>query len=223
MTPIRCLPALAVLSLAQPAGAAIGIYDVDPAYRQEVYEILQEMLEVDPNVYGEVYGRVQLLPSGQILVDTPFAARQDEIGVLMAAIADSRPAETPTVSLRYWVLHGEPGGDDAADLPATLAAVIRELEAVHGELGISVLDAATVTGSSGRRATYHNDRWQISQLIHANGEQLNAQINVDAESQAIAVELALTRGQFLVLGGGTSHRFEMPGVQAVVVNWPEAD
>jgi hypothetical protein len=185
------------------------------------------MLEVDPDLYDGQNGRVKLLPSGQILVDTATDERQAEIAALMEAIASRAPAETPTVSLRYWVLRGLPGTDDAADLPAALDGVVRELEAVHGELGFSIVDAAVVTGQSGRSASYQNDQWDISQLAHANGDRLNAYISLEQEAQNVeqfvTVELNLTRGQFLVLGAGTSQSSDSTGVLAVIVNWPEGD
>lgn len=206
--------ALAALAAVAPARAAVQVYDVDPAYRQEVYEILRQMLNVD----GPRGGRVRLLPTGQILVDTIQDGRQEEVAAVLAAIENSEPGSTPTVTLRYWVLQGTPGADDAA-VPALLGDVVRELETVHGELGIRVVDTATVSGRAGREAFYANERIEIVHTAHASEETVNATIFFASENQELRVDVAMTPGEFVVLSSGTSQE----GVMAVIVNWPGFD
>jgi len=207
--------ALAALAAAAPAQAATQIYDVDPAYRQEVYEILRQMLNLEGSSLG---GRVQLLPTGQILVDTFEDARQADVEIVLAAIENSDPGRTPTVTLRYWVLEGTPAANDAA-VPALLGDVVRELETVHGELGIRVLDTAIVSGRAGREASFASERLEIVQVAHANEETVNATIHFASEQQELSVDVSMAPGEFVVLSSGTSEA----GVTAVIVNWPGSD
>ena len=60
MNPIRLLLAACALAVSAQAYSATRIYDVDPAYRQEVYEILSAMLDAE---FADFGGRVQLLPT----------------------------------------------------------------------------------------------------------------------------------------------------------------
>lgn len=214
----RILLAVAALAVGVEATAATQVYDVDPAYRQEVMQALRRMLDTGIQEFG---GSVSLLPTGQLLVDTYTDARQAEVAAVLAAIASSEPEETPTVTLRYWVLQGEPGQEDAAGLPGSLAGVIDELEAVHGDLGFSIVDAATVSSRSGQGGGFENDRWEIYQVANANGDRLNASIVVEHEFQELSVELSLSRGEFVVLGAGTSRQIGPGGAMAVIVNWPD--
>lgn len=220
MKPIRILLcALSLTAVVVPALASIRVYDVDPVYRQEVYNILTNLLNRETPTLS---GRVQLLPSGQIVVDTMTDERQAEVAAVLEAIANSEPEETPTVTLRYWVLLGVPDTADAPALPSTLDGVVAELEAVHGELGVRILDAATVSGRSGESAALQNDRWEIVQ--HANvggeGERLNARVEIEHELQELDANLSLTRGEFVVLGAGTSAQPVENGVLALIVSWP---
>jgi hypothetical protein len=231
MIPTRTVLAVLALSLASAAEASTQVYDVDPAYRQEVLHVLRTLLHETEQGFSNpnLYGRVELLPTGQIVVDTLTDERQAQVASVLDAIARSRPGATPTITLRYWALRGVPGGEDAPDLPAGLAGVARELEAVHGDLGIKIVDAATVTGQSGRPASFGNSqagdgRWQIVQVPNANANRLNASISIAHGMQELNVEVALTPGQFLVLGGGTTGGATDSGdVDAFVVNWPGAE
>lgn len=230
MTPTRTVLAVLALSLASAAEASTQIYDVDPAYRQEVLHVLRTLLhQTEPGFSNpNLYGRVELLPTGQIVVDTLTDERQAQIASVLDAIAKSQPDATPTITLRYWALRGVPGGEDAPGLPEGLARVARELEAVHGDLGIEIVDAATITGLSGQSASFDNSkggdgRWEIAQVANANADRLNARISIEHGLQGLDVEVALTRGEFLVLGGGTTGETGSGNVEAFVVNWPAAE
>lgn len=213
---VNCIVVVTLMAVAvvAPAQAATRVYDVDPAYRQEVYEALRQMLDLN----GSLGGRVQLLPTGQILVDTFEDGRQEEVAAVLAAIENSDPGSTPTVTLRYWVLQGTPGADDVA-VPALLADAVRELETVHGDLGIRILDTAIVSGRAGREAFYANERIEIMHTAHASEATVNATIFFASENQELHVDVSMTPGEFVVLSSGTSEQ----GVMAVIVNWPGFD
>lgn len=220
MNPSRLSLAACLLIIALPAQAGTALYDVHPAYRQEVVDILSDMLDSDHSDFG---GSARLLPTGQILVDTYSDARQEQVRAVLAAIADQEPEPTPTIQLRYWVLHGVSGESDASSLPSTLDGVIRELEDAHGDLGFEILDAATLSSRSGEVGVFENDRWEIVQQTFASGEQdrINATLTIEHELQELHIQLSLTRGEFVVLGAGTSAQIVEDGVLALVVNWPE--
>ena len=61
MTRFRLLAAALALLISSNAWADLKTYDVDPQYSQEIFAALREVLQ------GQ--GRVQQLPSGQILVN----------------------------------------------------------------------------------------------------------------------------------------------------------
>lgn len=213
----RSLLAVAVIAVSTEAAASAEIYDVDPAYRQEVLDALRRMLDSGNSAFG---GTVSLLPTGQLLVDTYTDERQAQVAAVLEAIANSEPDETPTVTLRYWVLHGAPGQQDDPDLPDTLDGVIEELKAVHGDLGFSILDAAMVSSRSGQSGGLENDHWEIYQEANANGDRLNASLVVNTEFQELSVELTLAKGEFVVLGAATSRQIVEGGAVALIVNWP---
>ena len=65
MTRLR-LPAVALaLSIASNAWADLKTYDIDPQYQQEIYTALRRVLDSGPPTFG----KVELLPSGQLLVN----------------------------------------------------------------------------------------------------------------------------------------------------------
>lgn len=218
MKAIPILLAVVVCVAASPATAEPAIYDVDPAYRDEVVSALRRMLSMETR---GLQGSVSVLPTGQLLVDTFSPERQAEVAAVLAAIASAEPEETPVVSLNFWVLHGVPGAGDASGLPSALADVTRELEAVYGEHGFEILDAATVSSGSGQGGVFESDRWTIVQEASVNGDRLNASIVIEHEFQTLTVELALDRGEYVVLGAGTSREIAENGMLAIVVNWPE--
>jgi len=117
------------------------------------------------------------------------------------------------------VLQGTPGGDNTGPLPGILNDVIRELESTYGDLGIEVLEAATVSGQSGGDAVMETQQLVVVQSVQANDDQLNASIVLETSFQELVVDVSMTRGQFLVLNSALSS----DGVIALIVNWPDAD
>jgi hypothetical protein len=242
MSAVRLLLTAAALSFSLPLSAATRIYDVDPVYRQEVYAVLTRLLEVPGD--SSRPGRVEILPNGQLVVDTVTDERQDEVAAILAAIARNRPAETPTITLRYWIL--DTAADTGTTPPPILAGVLGELVAVHGDREFRVVDAAVVTGRAGQRAYFESRPWIIAQTANMSGERLNADIYLehaapDKDKQVqvvpfgdvvvtpaerprqLQVQVSLTPGQFVVLGSGTTPAEGTEGVTALVVQWPGAE
>ena len=212
------IPAAALL-LTSTAWSATRVYDVDPAYRQEVVAALTRMFRSVPEGRSNLAGSVQLLPTGQILVDTVSDERQAEVAAVLEAIANAEPEPTPIVSLRYWVLEGVPGGDNTGNVPSQLNDAIRELESMYGELGIRVLESAMVSGRAGEQSMFESDTMELMQTAYVNGDQMNGNLMIETEYQELMVEVAIDRGDYLVLGSSNSGE----GVIALVVNWPETN
>ena len=241
MSAVRLLLATVALTFCLPLSAATRIYDVDPAYRQEVYAVLTRLLESPGDLSRS--GKVEILPNGQLVVDTVNEGRQDEVAAILETIARNRPAETPSVSLRYWLIGTATDGGTAP--PPILSGVLSELAAVHGAQTFRVLGAATVTGRAGQRAYFESTPWIITQTANLSGERLNAAIYVEHSGMAtlvpdqdfqdfqvagssrakrqLNVEVSFTPGQFLVLGSGMTPGTEGGAVSAIVVQWPEAE
>jgi hypothetical protein len=93
-----------MLLLSSNAWADLRTYDVDPQYRQELYSALRSIL--DPTgITMKAYGRVELLPSGQILVNaSPETLVQVE--AVLQAIRARPVTPTPRAALRYWAVLG---------------------------------------------------------------------------------------------------------------------
>jgi len=220
------IPQLIALSLAAiwtcQAQAEIEIYEIDAQYREEVVNLLNRLFnqDTDPNVYPDLYGSVELLPTGQILVDAS-ADRQAEITRVIAAIQRSSPTETPTISLRYWVVFGIPGQQDSATLPTALAEPLRELEAAQGPLGFTLLESAGVVSRAGEEGIMESERFEISQSVYPNGEKINAEVVIEHELQELVTQFSLARGEYLVLGDSAATNEDgTHGMLATIVHWP---
>lgn len=205
--------------------ADMRVYDVDASSRQEVLRVLKSLLssEVDPSRYPQLYGRVEMLPSGQIVIDAS-PERHAEITSLLEAIGRKGVAEAPPVMLVYWALVGVPGAEDSDNVPDVLAPVTRQLEARHGPLGFSVADAASIVSASGEPATVESDDWEVVQTVYPNQGRVNAEITIDHGAEELHVEVPLERGRYLVLGDSTTDLDDdKRGIIAFVVHWPEED
>ena len=113
MTRLRLSIATLLCLISSSAWADLRTYDVDFQYRNEVYEALRNLLAHYPGTMTTgSYGTVQLLPSGQILVNaTPETLEQ--VDQLLRAIRARPAAATPRVSLRYWAVLGTRGPNNA--------------------------------------------------------------------------------------------------------------
>jgi hypothetical protein len=250
MTRVR-LVFVALLCLASSSvWADLRTYDVDPQYSQEIFGALRELLEVAGQP-GVRYGRVELLPTGQILVNaTPETL--DEVEQLLRAIRARPPGSTPRVELRYWVVQGRGApvartGQDAETVspnfgppPAALNGVLDEIKRVHGDLAFQILATAAVVSESGQLGGVEGMPLTVYQRAHVQGDTLNAELKVQLSGVVpwdnsprqvgqLDVRTSLERGEFVVLGEGT-HRIPWPptyqggrsdGTLFYIVHWPE--
>jgi hypothetical protein len=223
------------------AWAELRTYDVDPQYSQEIFGALHEVLQGS--------ARVQLLPTGQILVNaTPETL--DEVEQLLRAIRAHPAGATPRVELRYWVVHGARAAANAtpnaqqtvvvntvpfaagAPPPAALNGVLTELRRFHGDLTFRVVGTAAVVSESGQHGGVEGVPLRVEQRAHVQGDTLNAQVAVrlvqpvtwDPRPQEVGeleVRTSLKRGEFVVLGESTQQSGGSDGTLFYIVHWPE--
>ena len=95
MTRFR-LPAVAALLLLfwNTAWADLRTFDVDPQYQQEVFAALKRILTPDQGLIPAVNGRVEQLPSGQILVNAD-AATLEQVELVLQTMRGRSAAATP--------------------------------------------------------------------------------------------------------------------------------
>jgi hypothetical protein len=208
---------LAVIALASlissNAWADLRTYDVDPQYQEEIFSALRAVLEPQGLL---PQGRVQMLPSGQILVNASPETLEQIEQVLQATRARSAVA-APRVELRYWGVLGMRAGDAAAadavgsPPPAALNDVLGQLRRLHGELTFRVIGSAAVATNSGQYGELEGATLSVEQTAHVQGDTLNAQISMQLIGIApppigvfnggeIDLRTTLRRGEFVVLG-----------------------
>jgi hypothetical protein len=231
------------LLLASTAWADLRTYDVDPQYQQEIYTALRRVLDSGPPTNG----KVELLPSGQILVNAS-AETLEQVEKVMQALR-SRPAPpAPRVELQYWAVLGTRpsaanaaaqrgpnvsvvGSRSPADLPAppdALNEVLAELIRVHGNLQFRVLGTTSLTTQSGQRGEIGGAPLRVEQTTFVQGDTLNARIEMMLTSATpdgpapnqVSVSTSLRRGEFIVLGQSELVGGGLDGPVFFIVHWP---
>jgi hypothetical protein len=234
MTRIRLAAASLALFIAGNAWADLRTFDVDPQYQQEIYSALVQLLQV-PDLTSR--GRVQVLPSGQILVNAD-PATLDQVEQVLKAIRANRVVAAPRAELRYWCVLGSRAAvasPPGAPVPSALGPVLAELERLHGDLNFRVLGAATLATESGQAGRIEGSTLDVEQTTFVQGESLNARIGMDLKSTGqfggardvmargeIRVQTTLRRGEFVVLGQSEVVGGGLDGPLFFIVYWPEA-
>lgn len=249
MTRFRRLPAVALaLLLSSNAWADLKTYDVDPQYQQEIFNALRSVLEPQGQLAA---GRVQLLPSGQILVNAD-AETLKQVEQVLQAVRTKSVAAAPRIALRYWGVFGAPSQSAAAKNvgsppPAALNDVLSELRRVHGEVAFRVIGTAAVTTNSGQFAAVTGTTLDVDQIAYVQGDTLNANIHMQLSGPAVTEvgsggenatvrivppvgnvqygDLRLTtmlkRGEFVVLGENHVQAGGTDGPVFYIVHWEE--
>ena len=241
MTRLR-LPAVALaLSIASNAWADLKTYDIDPQYQQEIYTALRRVLDTGPPTSG----KVELLPTGQLLVNASSETLQQVEQVMQALRSRPAPA-TPRVELQYWAVLGSRAGTanaaaprgpnvvgsrSPADLPAPPSAlndVLAELKRLHGDLQFRVLGTTSLTTQSGQRGEIGGSPLHVDQTTFMQGDTLNARIEMMLTSTTpegpppnqVIVGTSLRRGEFVVLGQSELVGGGLDGPVFFIVHWP---
>lgn len=227
------------LLLSAKASAELRAYDVDGQYRDEVFAALQDVLIDNPAAaVGEsAYGRVQRLPTGQILVDAA-PGTHGQIEAVLEAIRARGISAAPRATLHYWVVVGNRGGE-GGDTPPILGDVLREVERLHGDLAFRMLGTATLVTESGQPGQVEGIPLRVEQLAYVQAGTLRAEIQIEFvrprtrvselgneiptydKAAGIEVAASLQPGEFLVLGENTISSDELDGTLFYIVHWPE--
>jgi hypothetical protein len=237
------------LFLAANAAAELRTYDVDFKYQEEVYEALESILSVDPAIAsaaGLTYGRVQKLPTGQIVVDAAPETHR-EIEMVLEAVKARQTVAGPRITLRYWVVLGTsaaqpPPGDTP---PPILNDVLVELRRAHGDLTFRVLGAAALVTESGQDGEIASLPVAANQTVYVQGDTATAEIEliyIEPDSLlrmppaqaglpfatlpepyvgSINLNVTLKRGDFFVLGESTVKSSGLDGTLFYIAHWPE--
>ena len=200
------------------AWADLKTYDVDPQYRQEIYSVLKEILAPQGQPTN---GRVELLPSGQILVNAS-AETLEQVDQVLQTIRNRPAAPTPRADLSYWAVLGSRAAvanPPGTAPPTSLNDVLGELRRLHGDLQFRVIGSAALSTESGQRGRVSGMALEVEQTVYVQGDTLNAAIDMNLEGSApaqpdpdlppigvgfdigsVTVRTALRRGEFVVLG-----------------------
>lgn len=177
-----CLLLLGLIATTS-ALAELRVYDVQEKYRQEVYSALRGVLRPQNQ---QPSGQIQMLPTGQILIDTS-AQMHEQVAAILEDINAFQVEATPRVTLRYWAVLGTRGDSqdsqvpDGGAVPEILADVLEELRRVHGDLSFRLLGNATLVTESGQRGGLQGDPLTINQIAWVQGATLNAELTINYE------------------------------------------
>jgi len=234
MTRFRLTAIALPLLISSNAWADLKTYDVDPQYQQEIYSALRVVLEPQG---GLPQGRVQMLPSGQILVNAS-AETLEQIEQVLEAIRTRATPAAPRVALRYWGVLGTRAQGSTSDTigappPAVLNDVLGELRRLHGELTFRVIGTAAVATNSGQYGEVKGSTLDVEQTAHVQGDTLNAQISMNLNGSPpppaigvfkvgeIALRTTLRRGEFVVLGESHLQTSAFDGPVFYIVHWEQ--
>jgi hypothetical protein len=240
---LRTLAPLPLLLLAATAFADTALYDIDAKNAKEIADAIGHVVAAQciagPTqvpVTNSSMCHVELLPTGQLLVEAP-ASSQAQVATVLKAIAARSASPTPRIALQYWVIYGEPGKSNAADASLKpLSAALQQLERVHGDLAFSVLDTATITAQAGTSAGVKGEVLQISENLRPRGDGLDLTASISfrlppipnhsSPPQSLSVSVTIKPGEFLVLGEQTTRRdvddkVDAHGTLFYIVHWPQ--
>jgi hypothetical protein len=248
MTHLRLPAVVLALSIASTAWADLRTYDVPPQDQQEIYNALVQILNPDGPDLG-AYGKVQVLASGQLVVNAP-PKTLDQVELVLQAIRARPVAAAPRVELQYWAVVGSrPAAANAAGTaqpraqvdvtllsrgnpgtppPSALNEVLAEIKRVHGDLQFRVLGTTSLTTQSGQHGEIGGSPLRVEQTTFVQGDTLNARIEMLLSSTTqngpppnrIEVGTSLRRGEFVVLGQSELVGGGFDGPVFFIVHWP---
>ena len=247
MTRIRLAAASLAFFIASSAWADLRTFDVDPQYQQEIYSALVQVLQQQDQL---TRGRVQALPSGQILVNGD-PQTLDQVERVLQAIRARPVAAAPRVELQYWAVVGSRPAAAAnatgtaqprqqvdvtvvgtasrgSPPPSALNDVLAEIKRVHGDLQFRVLATTSLATQSGQHGEIGGAPMRVEQTTFVQGDTLNARIEMSLSSltpqgpppNKIEVGTSLRRGEFVVLGQSELVGGGFDGPVFFIVHWP---
>jgi hypothetical protein len=215
---LHTLAALGLLLFGATAFADTAVYDLDASNARAIAEALRHVLTAQctsgpkDTPTNQAMCQVELLPTGQLLVEAP-AASQAQVAAVLKAIAARSAKPALQVTLQYWVLYGEPGKPDATDGSLKpINAVLQQLKRAHGELGFSVQDTVSITTQSGFSGVSKGGPLTVNETLRASGDDLDLLVSlafaprplISDLNVSLNVSVTIKRGEFLVLGERTA-------------------
>jgi hypothetical protein len=244
---LHTLAMLGLLLVSATASADTALYELNAKNAKAVALALRNVLAAQCTsgpkdvATNQAMCQVELLPTGQLLVEAPPAS-QAQVAAVIKAIASKDATPAPQITVQYWVLYGAPGKPDAADGSLKpLNAVLQQLKRAHGELGFSVQDTVSITTQSGAGGSSHGGLLNVDQMPRASGDDLDLWGHLQFAPRPLLPDLrvdlnisvTIKRGEFVVLGertaveivGGQPGKDEpleirqKPGMLFFVVHW----
>lgn len=239
MRHFKLLILLVCVAFSASALAEFKLYDVDPSYREEVYEALAGALR--PGADDSQTEAIQLLPTGQILIDATPEAHQ-QVAAVLEEIRRHEAEPTPRVRLQYWVILGAPELASATDTPAALDPVLEEIRQVHGPLSFRLLGNATLVTDSGMSGELAGNP-MVSQMAYVQGTRLQARLGISfyystatptpngftpQSQQRVTLNTSMEQGEFVVVGENSvadisDGQGAVDGTVFYIVHWAPGD
>lgn len=241
----KLLILLVCMAFSANALAEFKLYDVDPSYREEIYGALASALR--PGQEYSLTSAIELLPTGQILIDATSEAHQ-QIAAILEEIRQQEAEPTPRITLQYWVVLGARELASAAQTPTVLDDVLDEIRERHGPLSFRLLGNATLVTDSGMRGLASGGL-QVNQLAYVQGTRLQAQLEISflytkamsqdgngqvnvfqagQDRQGLELNTSMEQGEFVVVGENSitdiaDGRGSVDGTIFYIVHWPAAN
>ncbi len=190
-----------------PETTVLRSYDVRPEIAKEVEGALTTALSP---ANGFPYGRVNLSPTGQILVIAPPSI-QEGVEQILKDVASRKPAATPSIRFEAWLVTASPGAaGDSPDLKEVEPA-LRALEQSKGAARFELLEKLSTQAQSGQNSSVRGERASLSvtgslrrdgkdQPVVAALLMLNANTSHGEAAPSIKAQTELRPGELLVLG-----------------------
>ncbi len=229
MNRISRLLCLIAITFTTTTWADIRIYDVEPSIQQELAAALNSVLHNMPAIEDENGNRVQqesslqVLPNGQILINTNAEIHQ-QIESILQAIERKRVSMSPTIKLRYWLLHAEASQDARrVENLSMLGPTLDEIEREHGRMNFSVIEYARLVSQSGHHASFSSEKLEIRQKLYNNQRSATGEIHLEdySSSQQLNLSITIAPGEYVVLSENTASIDNRDGLIFYIVHWPE--
>jgi hypothetical protein len=190
-----------------PETTVLRSYDVRPEIAREVEGAL--MTALSPG-NGFPYGRVNLSPSGQLLVIAPPSI-QKGVEQILNEVASRKPAATPSIRFEAWLVTASPGAP--ADSPGLkeIEPALHAVEQSRGPARFELLEKLSTQTQSGQTSNVRGERASLSvtgslrrdskdQPVVAASVLLSTNASHGDAAPSIKAQTEVRPGELLVLG-----------------------
>ncbi len=190
-----------------PEATVLRSYDVRPEIAKEVEGALTTALSP---VNGFPYGRVNLSPSGQLLVVAPPSIQQG-VEQILKEVASRKPAATPSIRFEAWLVTASPGAPTDSPSLTEIEPALRAVEQSKGSAHFELLEKLSTQTQAGQNSSVQGERTSLSvtgslrrdskdQPVIAALVVLNTHISHGGPPPSIKAQTELRPGELLVLG-----------------------